>query len=155
MTIVVCKSCTSILHSQSRHHFVQCECANQTFADGGDDYFRCGGQDLALIAKCTTLAEAKRVAQTLRLKSKDLMTFHDVMVKRLSKKRADQIESSIRGVLRGRIDNGDVWNADYCQAFGILQGVAYALGFCCSNPAPGQPIHWFNKIVEEIPCKKG
>lgn len=42
---VKCLECGVVLHSKYRHDFQQCECPNQTFVDGGDDYLRFGGMD--------------------------------------------------------------------------------------------------------------
>lgn len=158
MTIIVCKSCAEILHSKHAHDWVGCKCSNGTFADGNGEFSRCGGKNLNLILKCSTLAEAKRIAQTLKLKSTlkeaKTKTFYDVMVNRLSKKKADKVEKTIRNLLKDRnSQGGDIWNPDYCNAFGIMQGVAYSLGFNASNPSPGQPRHWFDQIVKECPCK--
>lgn len=44
-----CLQCGEELVSRSRHDFVMCHCANQTFTDGGLDYVRRGGMDLSLI----------------------------------------------------------------------------------------------------------
>lgn len=158
MTIIVCKSCAEILHSKHVHDFVQCSCPNETFADGGTLASRAGGKNLDLILKCTTVAEAKRLSQTLKLK--DTLkgatepTFYDVMVKRLSKKRADEITKVIRQLLKNRnsaVVRSDLVNPDYCNAFGIMQGVAYSLGFNASNSAPGQPRRWFDDMLKEFP----
>jgi hypothetical protein len=158
MTIIVCKSCAEILHSKHTHDFVQCSCPNGTFADGGAAYSRCGGKDLDLILKCGTVAEAKRVAQTLKLKDTLKVatepTFYDVMVKRLSKKRADEITKVIRQLLKNRnsaVVRSDLVNPDYCNAFGIMQGVAYSLGFNAMNSNAGQPRRWFDDMLKEYP----
>jgi len=49
MSKVKCLKCGVILHSTYRHDFVQCDCENQTFVDGGYDYCRCGGVDMKLV----------------------------------------------------------------------------------------------------------
>jgi len=49
MGSVKCLECGKILISRSRHDFVQCDCPNQTFVDGGDNYIRVGGIDLSKI----------------------------------------------------------------------------------------------------------
>ena len=49
MGTVRCLCCGKILVSKHRHDFVQCNCENETFVDGGNDYMRAGGMDLALI----------------------------------------------------------------------------------------------------------
>lgn len=158
INLVVCKSCGEILHSKHRHHYVQCDCPNETFTDGGSLMKRCGGRDLSLLLYPATFAEAKRLVQTLRLKSKlkeaTEPTFYDVMVKRLSKKRADEIETVIRQLLKNRnsaVVRSDLVNPDYCNAFGIMQGVAYSLGFNAMNSAAGQPRRWFDDMLKEYP----
>lgn len=46
---VKCLVCNTVLESKHRHHFVECQCENQTFVDGGMSYIRCGAKDLDLI----------------------------------------------------------------------------------------------------------
>lgn len=158
MTIIVCQSCTQILHSKGWNHSVQCKCPNKTFAEGGSLDVRSGGVDPSLALRCATLAEAKRVAKTLSLKytlkEATEPTFYDVMVKRLSKKRADEITKVIRQLLKNRnsaVVRSDLVNPDYCNAFGIMQGVAYSLGFNASNSNAGQPRRWFDDMLKEYP----
>lgn len=43
---VSCLECNEVLVSKSQHHYVQCQCRNQTMTDGGNLYQRCGGKDL-------------------------------------------------------------------------------------------------------------
>ena len=43
---VKCLECGEVLVSKSQHHYVQCQCENQTMTDGGNLYQRCGGKDL-------------------------------------------------------------------------------------------------------------
>lgn len=43
-----CLDCEDIIESKHRHDFVRCECGN-SFLDGGDDYFRGGGNILPLL----------------------------------------------------------------------------------------------------------
>ena len=43
---VKCLECGEVLVSKSQHHYVQCQCKNQTFCDGGLTYIRTGGKDL-------------------------------------------------------------------------------------------------------------
>ncbi len=56
MGSVYCCQCATVLESTYRHHFVQCDCPNETFVDGGDDYTRYGGKDLN---KITVMGESK------------------------------------------------------------------------------------------------
>ncbi len=43
---VKCMECGQILESKHRHDFVKCDCPNETYVDGGNDYMRVGGSDL-------------------------------------------------------------------------------------------------------------
>ena len=49
MSKIMCMSCEKILESKNRHDFNMCNCENETFVDGGNDYMRIGGKDLNLI----------------------------------------------------------------------------------------------------------
>ena len=44
-----CKKCDTILISKHRHDYQSCDCENQTFVDGGQDYCRYGGIDLLYV----------------------------------------------------------------------------------------------------------
>lgn len=46
MAKVKCLGCGRILESKFRHDFQMCDCANNTFVDGGEDYIRIGGKEL-------------------------------------------------------------------------------------------------------------
>lgn len=46
---VKCLVCNTVLESKHRHGYVQCNCDNQAFCDGGMDYNRTGAKDLDLI----------------------------------------------------------------------------------------------------------
>lgn len=50
MNSVQCLQCGKILISTFRHDFQICDCPNQTFCDGGNDYHRIGGVDFEKIA---------------------------------------------------------------------------------------------------------
>ena len=52
---VKCLGCGVILESKHRHDFQQCDCPNQTFTDGGTDYFRRGGVDMTLLEDVSDL----------------------------------------------------------------------------------------------------
>ena len=43
---VRCLVCNEVLVSKSQHHFVMCNCENQTMTDGGNLYSRVGAVDL-------------------------------------------------------------------------------------------------------------
>jgi hypothetical protein len=47
MSKAQCLDCEDILESKHRHDFVKCKCGN-SFLDGGEDYFRGGGNLLPL-----------------------------------------------------------------------------------------------------------
>jgi|FLOH01.1.fsa_nt_gi hypothetical protein len=49
MNKVQCLSCGMILESVTVHDFQQCDCANETFTDGGEEYQRYGGKSLKMI----------------------------------------------------------------------------------------------------------
>lgn len=46
---IKCMQCGELLFSLHRHDFNKCDCSNETFIDGGNDYLRCGGIDLAKV----------------------------------------------------------------------------------------------------------
>lgn len=46
---VRCLNCNTELISHYRHDFQMCKCENRTFVDGGSDYQRFGGKNLAKI----------------------------------------------------------------------------------------------------------
>ena len=46
---VRCMVCGTTLESKYRHHFVTCNCHNETFCDGGTAYQRVGAKDLDLV----------------------------------------------------------------------------------------------------------
>lgn len=46
---VTCLDCGETLVSQHRHDYKTCSCENETMIDGGNDYIRFGGKDLAKV----------------------------------------------------------------------------------------------------------
>jgi hypothetical protein len=42
MNIARCKKCKTVIQSKFRHDFVECKCG-AIFVDGGEDYYRRGG----------------------------------------------------------------------------------------------------------------
>jgi hypothetical protein len=52
---VQCKSCGEVLTSYHRHDYKTCGCENATMVDGGTDYQRYGGKDLALVDRSSTI----------------------------------------------------------------------------------------------------
>jgi len=49
MNKVKCLACGAILESKALHDFQQCDCPNQTYTDGGNDYQRYGGMKMAKV----------------------------------------------------------------------------------------------------------
>ena len=49
MSKIKCLECNTILESTYKWDFRSCLCPNQTFVDGGTDYLRFGGKELAKI----------------------------------------------------------------------------------------------------------
>jgi hypothetical protein len=49
MSKIVCLMCGKELESKHRHDFQRCDCPNETFVDGGNDYTRVGGKELKYI----------------------------------------------------------------------------------------------------------
>lgn len=50
---VLCHGCDTVLYSINRHHFHKCGCDLGTFVDGGKDYMRYGGANMAEISLVT------------------------------------------------------------------------------------------------------
>ncbi len=46
MNKIKCLGCNTELESKFRWDFESCNCENQTFVDGGNDYKRFGGKDI-------------------------------------------------------------------------------------------------------------
>lgn len=47
--IIRCLMCNKLLRSTRKHDLVECGCPNNTFCDGGDEYIRCGGNDINIV----------------------------------------------------------------------------------------------------------
>jgi hypothetical protein len=77
--------------------------------------------------------------------------FYKTMVRRLSKKKADKISKCVADLLKCRIEP-HINDPDYCNAFGIMQGVAYALGYSssCVTTDPTMPGYWFDTVINEV-----
>lgn len=58
--VVECLVCKIILVSFHRHDFKRCVCKNGTFVDGGTDYLRYGGVDMAQIRPLRIVPFPKR-----------------------------------------------------------------------------------------------
>ena len=84
------------------------------------------------------------------------MNFYETMVKRLSKKKADRIARNVRILLRFAVTDpyykiSAINHPDYCNAFGIMQGIAYSLGYETAGITnrPEAPGFWFQQILDE------
>lgn len=75
---VRCLVCNEVLVSKSQHHYVQCNCENQTMTDGGNLYQRCGGKDLDKIENLSkyvimTEQEYEAMLERKRIKEAEIL----------------------------------------------------------------------------------
>lgn len=75
---VKCLECGEVLVSKSQHHFVQCNCENQTMTDGGKLYQRFGGKDLDKIENLSkyiimTEQEYEDMLERKRIKDEEIL----------------------------------------------------------------------------------
>ena len=75
---VKCLECGEVLVSKSQHHYVQCNCENQTMTDGGNLYQRCGGKDLDKIENLSkyvimTEQEYEDMLERKRIKEEEIL----------------------------------------------------------------------------------
>ena len=75
---VRCLVCNEVLVSKSQHHYVQCNCDNQTMTDGGNLYQRCGGKDLDKIENLSkyiimTEQEYEDMLERKRIKDEEIL----------------------------------------------------------------------------------
>ena len=75
---VKCLECGEVLVSKSQHHYVQCNCENQTMTDGGNLYQRCGGKDLDKIENLSkyiimTEQEYEDMLERKRIKDEEIL----------------------------------------------------------------------------------
>ena len=71
---VRCLVCNEVLVSKSQHHFVMCNCPNETATDGGNSYQRFMGRDLDKIenlSKCIIMTEQEYEDMLERKRIKD------------------------------------------------------------------------------------
>lgn len=84
------------------------------------------------------------------------MNFQETMLKKLGKRKTEKITKAIKDNLKGYVkadaDSKHINHADYCNAFGIMQGVAYALGYdyCAITNQEHMPGFWFDKLIREM-----
>jgi hypothetical protein len=60
---IQCLQCGAILESKHIHDFQICQCANRTFVDGGNEYLRYGGSNLAKIKILKTKQSRVKITQ--------------------------------------------------------------------------------------------
>ena len=75
---VRCLVCNEVLVSKSQHHYVQCNCDNQTMTDGGNLYQRCGGKDLDKVENLSkyiimTEQEYEDMLERKRIKDEEIL----------------------------------------------------------------------------------
>lgn len=75
---VRCMCCNEVLVSKSQHHYVQCNCDNQTMTDGGNLYQRFGGKDLDKVENlskyvCMTEQEYEDMLELKRIKDEEIL----------------------------------------------------------------------------------
>jgi len=82
--------------------------------------------------------------------------FYNVMVARLSKKKADRITGVVKTLLTCYVQSSNkhlgINQADYANAFGIVQGVAYSLGYesAASTTDVTKPGYFFDVCCAEV-----
>ena len=75
---VRCLVCNEVLVSKSQHHYVQCNCENQTMTDGGNVYQRCMGRDLDKVENLSqyiimTEQEYEDMLEKKRIKDEEIL----------------------------------------------------------------------------------
>ena len=75
---VRCLVSNEVLVSKSQHHFVQCQCTNETATDGGNSYQRCMGRDLDKVENLSkyiimTEQEYEDMLERKRIKDEEIL----------------------------------------------------------------------------------
>ena len=75
---VRCMCCNEVLVSKSQHHFVQCQCPNETATDGGNSYQRFMGRDLGKVENLSkyiimTEQEHEDMLENKRIKDEEIL----------------------------------------------------------------------------------
>ena len=75
---VRCLVCNEVLVSKSQHHFVQCQCPNETATDGGNVYQRYMGRDLDKVENLSqyiimTEQEYEDMLEKKRIKDEEIL----------------------------------------------------------------------------------
>ena len=75
---VRCLVCNEVLVSKSQHHFVMCQCPNETATDGGNSYQRFMGRDLDKVENLSkyiimTEQEYEGMLERKRIKEEEIL----------------------------------------------------------------------------------
>ena len=75
---VRCLVCNEVLVSKSQHHFVMCNCPNETATDGGNSYQRFMGRDLGKVENLSkyiimTEQEHEDMLERKRIKDEEIL----------------------------------------------------------------------------------
>ena len=75
---VRCLVCNEVLVSKSQHHFVMCNCSNETATDGGNSYQRFMGRDLDKVENLSkyiimTEQEYEDMLEKKRIKDEEIL----------------------------------------------------------------------------------
>ena len=75
---VRCLECGEVLVSKSQHHYVQCQCPNETATDGGNAYQRYMGKDLDKVENLSkyiimTEQEYEDMLERKRIKDEEIL----------------------------------------------------------------------------------
>ena len=75
---VRCLVCDEVLVSKSQHHFVMCQCPNETATDGGNSYQRFMGRDLDKVENLSkyiimTEQEYQDMLERKRIKDEEIL----------------------------------------------------------------------------------
>ena len=75
---VRCLVCNEVLVSKSQHHFVMCQCPNETATDGGNSYQRFMGRDLDKVENLSkyvimTEQEYEDMLERKRIKDEEIL----------------------------------------------------------------------------------
>ena len=75
---VRCMCCDEVLVSKSQHHFVMCNCPNETATDGGNSYQRFMGRDLDKVENLSkyiimTEQEYEDMLERKRIKDEEIL----------------------------------------------------------------------------------
>lgn len=85
------------------------------------------------------------------------MNFYNTMLEKFGKKKTAKIVKAIKDCLGSYVaseskDGMEINHPEYCNAFGIMQGVAYALGYeyCAITSKENMPGLWFAELIDEM-----